>query len=468
MALKIALNISHKNNTSYPVILLRKFFNMVFISPDGKRLDIYSATVFSGAKRSTQPNELQLVSASDARCRIDFAYTTSSKSNIQVENITNQFFEQVTCIEKVWGRCTPCNSQKVLAEALHDLYADLYPDPNAIKLPDINGDSNYLILKEESKGIMHSCIVEKGTFSPPNKIQGQYSLGAGKIPGVEAMNWIKTTIHLKEDVLDAGSKVDFELTLQGDKTFFTPDFTWYFAPPTNYSVDIDSAVVSIGDIREKNKVSSVADDTTVDFNEWVNNEHINERKKARVNLGENIVRDRYSLSGKRINVCLSFLNPEKHGNTQFFLGLVVAFLLSFCSDKTRLNDFYSCLNSLCHCNACICKNICNLLGIVFPLLIIISFTSLSFTPKRCMPKERKLVHHILILCRWIGVVAAAVLVAYVYGLWLIIPSALQSLPIDCIANVAIIAALVFLSVFGNLVYSLYCGAIRKQKIISFL
>ncbi len=467
MALKIALSISHKNNTSYPVILLRKFFNMIFISPDGKRLDIYSATVFSGAKK-TQSDDLQLANPGETRCRIDFTYTTSSKASVQFENITDKFFEQVTCIEKVWGHCTPCNSQKALADALHELYDDVYPDPSTIKLPDITGDNSFLVLKEGAKGVTHSCVVEKGGFTQSTKVEGQYTLSAGKTPGIEAMNWIKTTIHLKESVLDAGSRVDFELNLQGDKTFFTPDFTWYFAPPTNYHVDIDSAVVSIGDTREKNKVSSVADDTTVDFNEWVNNEHINERKKARVNLGENISRDRYALSGKRINACLSFVNPEKHGNTQFFLGLVVAFLLSFCSDKTRLNDFYSCLKAACECQVCVCQSICNSLGIIFPFLIILSFTSLSFTPKRCMPREHGFIHRLLGVCRWTGVIASAVLVFYMYGLWLIVPSVLQSLSIGCTTNIIIIGILVFLALLGNIVYCVYCGAIRKQKITSFL
>ena len=47
----IRLKISNVNDVEYEKIVLRKFFNMVFFSEDGKKLIIYTATVLAECMR---------------------------------------------------------------------------------------------------------------------------------------------------------------------------------------------------------------------------------------------------------------------------------------------------------------------------------------------------------------------------------------------------------------------------------
>lgn len=283
------------------------------------------------------------------------------------------------------------------------------------------------------------------------------------------MNWIRTTITLKEKILDQKSKILFELYLPEKSNFCTPDFTWYFAPPSNSIVDNENAFLTIGDSKaEQNRISSVADSTTVDFNEWVTRERIDERKKARINFRDEISKDFYCLSGKKTSVKISFLNPKRHGNTQFIIGLIVAFLLSFCSDKTRLDSCLKHMNDYCGCTNCKCEVLYNALGIVFPILIIVSFVSILFSQKRCLPRDGKTKNIILIFLRWTGIVTTLLLILYVFVIWLVFPHITNYLTINCVVNKKIILSLIISSVLSNLTYTVYCGHFRKNKIIDFM
>ena len=57
----IRLRIFNPNNVQYEKIILRKFFNMVFFSEDGKKLTIYTATVFGGMQNGQEIKEGKLI-----------------------------------------------------------------------------------------------------------------------------------------------------------------------------------------------------------------------------------------------------------------------------------------------------------------------------------------------------------------------------------------------------------------------
>lgn len=489
---KIVLTITNPNNQDYPCIILRKFFNMVFVEPDGKSLSIYTATVFGGAERCTDKNTVPMPKCSpNIKCALQFEYSVISNNDlkdfaINFEDLTESFCDQTEWISKVWGKVTECRTQGEIGAILSEKYPNIYPDASQVTLPDVAHSKPYLSIEEDSKGeASHFCLVCKGSFDKP--VSDGYQLATTNlVAGLEAMNWVKTTITLKNDILRSGEKLNFEIVLPDDCEFYTPDFTWYFAPPPSYEVDVETATLAIGKCAgEKNRISSVADNTTVEFEEWVTQENIKDRKKVRANIRDVTVADNYILSQKRISVNLSFVNPERHGNTQFVLGLAVAFLLSFCSDKTRLNDYATCLSQLCNskvsevgagvCSVrscltqtCICSNICNLLGIIFPVLIILAFVAISFSCKRCMPSKRTFIQKVVIFARNIGLLATAFLAIYIYVLWLVFPAMMIKFIASCSANQIILLATVLISFIGNLCYVIYCGKVRKNKIIDFL
>ncbi len=89
------------------------------------------------------------------------------------------------------------------------------------------------------------------------------------VDGIEYMNWVKSEIQLPESMFY--KRFSFEIVFSDSEkvTYYTPDFTWYFAPPEGYKVDKETAELNVGNSKNsRNCVQSVADDTTVHFYEW--------------------------------------------------------------------------------------------------------------------------------------------------------------------------------------------------------
>lgn len=111
--IKIRLKISSVNDTTYKQVVLRKFFNMVFFSADGKKLTIYTATVFGGMHEvsGSQEKGKLMPKYEKAGCILRFEYeidnlreTGKEKLSIKFVNLTESFCKQTKYIEKVWGR----------------------------------------------------------------------------------------------------------------------------------------------------------------------------------------------------------------------------------------------------------------------------------------------------------------------------------------------------------------------------
>ncbi len=481
----ITLNITNLNNSAYTSIILRKFFNMVFVEPDGKTINIYTATIFGGAEKVCTENDTSSALPptpkynSSSQCILKFSYAIKDNEieKICFKDMSSQFIKETNEIKKVWKNVEELQTQEDIKNALIDYYPNIYKPDCDIQLPDKRDLGSVLKLQDgQEKRPSHACIACCGVFQEENESYS-YTLATGIAAGIEAINWVRTTIKLKTDILALNQKIEFAVTLDEKCEYYTPDFTWYFAPPMKYVVDSESAMLNVGcQNDEPNKITRVADATTVLFAEWVKKENITERKKSRVNLKDIIAKDAFALSGKTIRVTLSFINPHKHGNMQFFIGLVVAFLLSFCSDKTRLNDFCAiCEATICSADKCqsiwgigqcCCSNFCNFLGIAFPSLIICVFLALTFPQKQCIPNASR-GEKIIGVAKIIGVIVTIILIAYIYIGWLIVPKFMGKIIVSCYKNQIIILLLWAISFLFTAVYTLYCILFKKKSIVDF-
>lgn len=517
MRTTIGLNITNLNDTSYPYIIMRKFFNMVFVKPNGKELSIYTGTVFCGSDGKSLPpksdddanSDVDSQAATDGKtdtsdqketfpqpshtpdsgCTLAFSYAVcndTGESNkdaynlvkkISFEDLTDSYMKQTKWVAKVWGDVETLSTQEKIKEALQKLYPNHYQAIGGQNIPDVLEVGNALSIKDDTKGDEHSCIACKGEYGVKATEKDQYTLTNDFDVGVEAINWIKTTIKLKKSILDEDNKLRFVVHLGNADKYYTPDFTWYFAPPPNYVVDEDAATLKIGKKKEeRKKVVAVPDATTVYFDEWLKKEAIKERTKSRVAFSSIIKNDQdkdggpFALGNKKILITVSFKNPGKHGNWQFFIGLIVAFLLSFCSDKTRLADFLNICHDCMHIAEMPPSSPCNLfvnsLGILLPLLIILSFFSHKYKRKRCVPEIRWFEWPIC-LSRWVGLATAVLLILYIFLGWLVCPKWISTYVDTCDLNQRCINFLLWPSLICNSVYIVYCRIIRKKKIVDF-
>ncbi len=467
MPIEIKLDILNINDSDYNTVILRKFFNMIFISRDGKTLRIYTATAFEGSTNSkvddkTIPEPLR---SGNTPCQLKFSYNISdSKGKIEFEDLTDSLLNQTNHLEKVWGKCTSIGNQNLLKVELESLFPTQYPKGSTHKLPSVS--SPLLKFEESEKGDNFIFIGGKGKYIKGNDLS--YTLEADRFPGISAINWIRTTISLTESVLT--EKMKFIIAMPDQSEVCTPDFTFYFAPPTNFIVDEEITTVEIGagDKDVKNRVTRVADNTTVDFEEWDKEENIYDCKKSRVGFSKYLSNVFY-LSKKQTNIFVAFSNPLKHGNLQFFLGLIVAFLLSYCSDKTFLNDYYSWLDELCCVAKCNCRSFCNLLGILSPFLIILTFMSFVYRRKNCFPLNQKKRYRFLSFSKCIGVILTALFIVYTFVLWNICPKFMSVIICEnCKVNTIISFVLLALAFAFNLTYVIYCWGIRKKRFFDYL
>lgn len=463
---KIKLSISNTTDVDYKKVILRKFFNMVFISEDGKKLSIYTAVVFGGMASGEIDQEGRMIPVyGDNPCKLRFHYSVNDASPDKIEflDVTKSFWDQEDYIKEVWGQCEHLNEQSDAVQRMNKLYPG-----KGISTTGSVPDDGFYFFSQNDKGNTHRFVVQIGRFKA-NKDYFELNTYDAK-DGLECLNWINTTLYLKDSILDVNKRIKFEIELgkeENTDSFYTPDFTWYFAPPSGFQVDISKAKVSVGKYKDQmNLVQEVSDDTTVLFKEWEDKERIEERKKARVNFKEytSECKEQKLSNAHRVEVCLNFLNPKRSGNRQFLMGMLAGFLLAFSADKTRMNDYYRCINQACNCieSSCRCERYCDLLSIVFPIVVLCAYISIILRPNNCLPKKQKRRHVILKIVRITAVIFAVFHAFYIYVLWPVFDA--NNWIRSCQLNWSIILALCIGSILGNLIYIIYCLGFRKISV----
>lgn len=496
---EIKLAISVPNNYDYRRIVLRKFFYMIFIDANGNKLYAYIASVFGGVtdyKADTPAAAYKAIQyKTGVECSLHFEIQANDKiAHVNsVKNITGSLIKQTDKLKPIWGECTRRTKQEDLTSDLKEFYPDLFETPpdSVISVSDKN------ILKIVDKYPERNCIVTEGFFWQDSPSSNVYELSCpesnsdASFDGIEAINWVKIEIGLEKNILEV--PILFSISLERDR-IFTPDFTWYFAPPQGTVISAES-YVKIGDEKVNNAIQSVSDETTVYFDEWTAPpEFISERKKSRVLIkGDEIAKivDYNKLSSKKtISVSLHLDTPQAPSNRQFFYGLFIAFLMAFCSDKTRINDLYNCFNKTCTCPnpdmLCECRRLCDGITIVAPILLVLTFISSFLTPKKALalngkrkkekdksgekkklPSSEKKKRRYFIY--WVvGRLITVFLFTYVYLFWLLFPDLMRLVITSCEMNSIILKIGAAASLFLNLIYIRYCFVVLKRKLYNFM
>ena len=330
----IKLTITSVQNSTYR-ILLKKCFGMVFIDENGKKLDLFLATVFGGFPTDSKKEIPTYQPDIPARLRFAFEIQNSARpksAEFHFSDITDSFLKQSNLFEKFWGRANQLGDENGVLSRLRECYSSFdFSVGTNLTLP---MDLPFCFIQDKRSS--DRCVVTKGEFSQIQNPSAYELSSQAKIscPGIEYINWIRCEAEIEDTLLQ--KKLDFSVSFNGVDRI--SDFTWYFAPPVEYCVDTDSASLSYGTkegqsaTEEKNKISGVADHTTVPFEEWLKL-GILDRAKSRVLLDKNT-------NFMSIEVKLS-IEAEPHSKSirQFFIGLLAALTFSFFADQTRV-QFY--------------------------------------------------------------------------------------------------------------------------------
>ena len=269
--------------------MLRKFFQMTFVSDDRKALHIYTATVigassaisYDGKTEETKPENFlsSFASAEAFRMRFEFAVATNDHNevlDITHEDITetpqNGFLEEEECIRQVWGaRCSVftddqekiCSKLDNLSQGISSQSLDSSSKSAAITAK-LSGKK--LLWTEQQKGGMKNSLFTSlslpGEFqvvdeAPVPRKRDEVSYRCAytiNVPtdiviknGIELVNWVLTTITFKHP-LDAGEFnyiIKKDIAESAEYILLCPDFTWYFAPPVKTFIESRNSMVEL-------------------------------------------------------------------------------------------------------------------------------------------------------------------------------------------------------------------------------
>ena len=301
----VTFNICNVSFDHVDRVMMRKFFQMVFVGDDRKSLHIYTATVLGADKRNqseTQDSEepkpaesldKDYISAIDELrefcMKFDIIVTGNDDNDVVSiisEDVTHSkdrgFLAQEDCIQQIWGKeCKVlCNHPKVILEKQ---FEGIY----GIEGSNLRGDilaemskTEVLCIQDSSKdsSMQMDAVAIPGAFSQEPFSGPKWSARPQAAPvegserafyritvpdkevaihkGTELVNWVKTTIQFKYRLRDQNLK--FSIKNENDTegkavqrtTYIAPDITWYFSPPIKSYISHESSSVEVRWERE--------------------------------------------------------------------------------------------------------------------------------------------------------------------------------------------------------------------------
>lgn len=402
-------------------VMLRKHFQMVFIGNDNKSINICTATIIGASNacpESTSQNNqdtppLNNISEKyDENFISDFANLKQFRMRFEIavgsiddnevvaishKDITNNseqengFLNEIDCIRNVWGKKCEIitNNQPELLKKYKEIHTIDPENENEITRLTADLSKHYILWTEQQKNFRNDKDMKSlsiaGEFEdiaePQIKkerdeiaMRRAYTIsvpsGVELLPGIELINWVRTTIRFKYSIDDT----DFNYSIRKDIcdvndsdkcVFISPDFTWYFSPRIKSYIDTKNCFVEIKRRGEQslelcecplqknkhvfhrgdkfhNSITQVPNKLTVNFNYWTKIEKIMLRQKYRLTSHDIFpqISDFNTLS--EVNIFLDMSDEHNRGNRQFLSGIFLSVVLAFGIDSQRLEDIKYC------------------------------------------------------------------------------------------------------------------------------
>lgn len=393
----VTYNIQNVTPNLAKTVMLRKFFQMVFMGNNRRSMHIYTATVIGASDQNEAeftPETYVSNLGNIPDFRMKFSFLVGNSDNNEVEYITHEditsgkhgFLDEISCIRKVWGdECSIIlNDQKCVAELLAEIQkAAKLPDQDML-LQSAALSKHTLLWTKQSKnnkpraelsslsipGVYHPVPDEQEHFTRDNIAKkSSYTIDVPSqvnFPeGLELVNWVRTVIQFKYEIDDNNLNYTLRRDLLCDDgtAYFAPDFTWYFSPVVKSYIDNHNSIVEVKrkatdpenectcpiqkskkrvivNDKSLNCIDTVPNKMTVDFHHWTK-EKIRLRQKYRLAAKEVLPTALTFDSLSEINIFLDTADEHSRGNRQFITSILLSFALAFGIDSSRLKDVSS-------------------------------------------------------------------------------------------------------------------------------
>lgn len=288
----ITYSIQNVTSEFVHVVMIRKFFQMMFVGKDKKSLHIYTAAILGadqnntdqtyGSPCRTTANEddkqemfflSNLENVHPFRMKFEFAVSSADDNevlDIRHEDLTTVekygFLNEIECIRNVWGeKCRVIvNDQKELLEKYKLINPECEKE-GAEEATAVLAGHKVLWTEQKRSGLderYFKSLSIVGKFENAESPQEQrardeiamrkaYIISVPqniKIPrGIELVNWVRTTIQFKYDIDDTEHNYIIKKGMAADDkcVFYAPDFTWYFSPVMKSYIDHRNCIVEV-------------------------------------------------------------------------------------------------------------------------------------------------------------------------------------------------------------------------------
>lgn len=343
--MELCCKITNVNSNTIKKVILRKFFQILFISEDFKQIDIYSA-IIAGGGNSDNISEL----SSDFALRFEFSAENSKQ--ISSQNITKSFFSQLACVKGIWGKDSEIiNKQDIFVQHLSEVFkSEIDNGKFQIKESETSLSSQHTVVyisdpKKTAERTYLTALAKAGEVILDNEkftISANVSKDNPFHHGIELINWIKTTMAF-DTPINENEFVEYRIELEpGDGRYFLPDFTFYISPPPNYLVESDTAIVKRSfidgqDKSESNMIQSVGRADQLYYSQWKDDHHIESRRMSRLIPKSMLSEINKPSPYKSLSIRFTVNNPSKQPIIFFILGVLLSSALAFGSDFTRMS-----------------------------------------------------------------------------------------------------------------------------------
>jgi len=338
--MNFSCKISNCNSQEHTNLMIRKFFQIMFIGDDLKSIVLYSATILGcGA----EPDDW--ISDAKTNFAVDFEYFGSHEnSDLQFvhTDMTDDFLKQKAHIKPIWGKegCEVTDSQ---TEKIRYIKEVLYPNDISEENQRLLADNlKYLFVKEKSgekvSRLFISLARKGGCGIDGNKVKLSVE-EAGNVSrqGIEIVNWVRTEIKF-DKALNPNTQMQYSIEFDAStKPFCAPDFNVYISPPSSYVIDDGAKVEYKIDNTQEHKKDLINPVDRADecyFSEWKQKHNISSRKMSRFTLKSIATLDR-PIELSRITMSFGFVNRNTASTAQFFLGILLSAFIAIGADYSR-------------------------------------------------------------------------------------------------------------------------------------
>jgi hypothetical protein len=322
--------------TDFSQILLRKFYQVIFIEKDLKTLNIYTAVVVG----SEDSNNRKILTKNSFGLDLSYQFIDETDNNINFTKIkhtnkSNSFGEDISAWKRVWGNNTG------LLKDPDELRNSFNTHFTATDMPNALGNNYEFLIISDDAFTKENDTIAKIIVNPDVNLSNYSIINDTDISkGIEIVNFTKTEITLPNQI---STVFDFQLEFEKAQKYQLNDFSLYFVLPEGYGLgDKEAFTFKNNTANTKDRLvepfETLGNNIASYIKEWIT-EGIEDRTYFRIYNPEKLKKFNTNTDFYKIQIKASLTSIINPLINQLLYGFVIALFFTYGLDQTRLMNY---------------------------------------------------------------------------------------------------------------------------------